>query len=96
MTERTNQELAAGTLLMLLLEDLPMCSWIVFPETGLEGHIVDNGMNDVIEDLKRWSDHLHVPVRRDAVHSRTVYVSGATASNVPVRVYAKDREGSYL
>lgn len=87
MSELVRQDKSVAALLMLLLEDLPGCSWIVYRDTGLEGWIVDTGENDARDDIERWakrfgSNVLHAEAR--------ILVTSGSCGHIPVKIFAKD------
>ncbi len=88
MPEFTEQSVAAAALVMLMTEKLPQCSWIVLPETGLEGWIVEKDDRDFdrFEAIHIWAKKLGTGVSRVG----KMLITYGTYSHVPVRILVKD------
>lgn len=88
MPEYTVQPKSAAALVMLLTEELPQCSWIVLPETGLEGWIVekDDPDFDRIEAIHSWAQKFGASVNRTG----KMLITYGTCGHVPVRILVKD------
>lgn len=88
MSEIVGQDRAVAALVMILTEDLPQCSWIVFPDSGLEGWIADHGDSsfDGHEAIQAWAAKFGAGVNKVG---KMLITYGAYA-HVPVRILAKD------
>lgn len=88
MPETVQQTKAVAALVAILSEDLPVCSWIVFPDDGLEGWIVerDDPSFDAIEAIHVWAKKLGNSVGKTG----RVLITHGTSGHVPVRILAKD------
>jgi hypothetical protein len=88
MSESVQQTKAVAALVAILSEDLPMCSWIVFPDDGLEGWIVerDDSEFDPLEAIHVWAKKFGNGVAKTG----KVLITHGTSGHVPVRILAKD------
>lgn len=88
MPEYVSQDQSIAALVALRAENLPMCTWIVFPETGLEGWIVerDDPEFDSLEAIHIWAKKF------GGIVSKTgkVLITYGTSGHVPIRILAKD------
>lgn len=88
MSEVVQQSKSVAALIALIQEDLPVCSWIVFVDSGLEGWIVDDGDPefDTVEAMQRWARKFGTGVMKNG----KVLITHGTSGHVPIRVLAKD------
>lgn len=91
MPDYVTQDDAIAALLAIKREDLPLCSWIVFPDTGLEGWIVDHESSefDSLEAIHIWARKFGTGVNKTG----KVLITYGTFNHVPVRILAKDVYG---
>jgi hypothetical protein len=89
MPETVQQSKSVAALIAILSEDLPVCSWIVFPDDGLEGWIVspdDDPSFDPIEAIHVWAKKFGTGVSKTG----RVLITYGTSGHVPVRILSKD------
>lgn len=88
MPDTVEQINAAATLVAILAENLPKCSWIVFPDDGLEGWIVerDDPSFDSVEAIHVWAKKFGTNVGKTG----RVLITHGTFRHTPIRILAKD------
>lgn len=88
MSEYVTQDASIAALVAIRTEDLPMCSWIVFPDTGLEGWIfdIDDPEFDRLEAIHIWAKKFGASVNR----AGKMLITYGTVQHVPVRILVKD------
>jgi hypothetical protein len=88
MSEYVTQDQSIAALVAIQSEDLPMCTWIVFPDTGLEGWIVesDEPAFDRLEAIHIWAKKFGSGVGK----VDKMLITYGTVHHVPIRILVKD------